>query len=89
MDATYGRLLTPAEMRAGVTLTPAEARARLDERGESISRWSTKLGINPNTTSDLLNKRKKGVRGEAHKAAVLLGLKRGKIMTDHELATAI
>ena len=60
-------------------LTPEEARAKLDEQGLSIARWAVQNGLNPNTVSDLLNGRKKGVRGESHNAAVLLGLKRGKV----------
>jgi len=68
-------------------LTPKEAREKLERRGESISKWSLKHGINPQTTSDLLCGRKKGVRGEAHKAAVLLGIKDGEVMSN--LANAI
>lgn len=60
-------------------LSPEEARAKLDEQGLSIARWAVQHGLNPNTVSDLLNGRKKGVRGESHNAAVLLGLKRGKV----------
>jgi len=60
-------------------LTPKEARAKLEEQGLSIARWAKSHGLNPNTVSDLLNGRKKGVRGESHNAAVLLGLKHGKV----------
>jgi gp16 family phage-associated protein len=60
-------------------LSPEEARAKLDEQGLSIAKWAVKNGLNPNTVSDLLNGRKKGVRGESHNAAVLLGLKHGKV----------
>jgi gp16 family phage-associated protein len=70
-------------------LTPEEARAKLDEQGLSIARWAVMNGLNPNTVSDLLNGRKKGVRGESHNAAVLLGLKRGKIANHARLATAM
>ena len=60
-------------------LSAEEARARLDEQGVSIARWAIQNRLNPNTVSDLLNGRKKGVRGEAHNAAVLLGMKDGKV----------
>lgn len=69
-------------------LTPEEARAKLDELGLSIAKWSVQHGLNPNTVSDLLNGRKKGMRGESHNAAVLLGLKHGKIPSSN-VATAI
>lgn len=67
-------------------LTPDEARAKLDELGLSIAKWAVQNGLNPNTVSDLLNGRKKGVRGESHNAAVLLGLKRGKVSRDTSTA---
>ncbi|NDV20942.1 DNA-binding protein [Pseudodesulfovibrio sp. JC047] len=70
-------------------LTPDEARAKLDEQGLSIARWAVQHGLNPNTVSDLLNGRKKGVRGESHNAAVLLGLKHGKIANRQQTATAM
>jgi gp16 family phage-associated protein len=60
-------------------LSAEEARAKLDERGLSISKWAIENRLNPNTVSDLLNGRKKGVRGDAHNAAVLLGMKDGKV----------
>ena len=67
-------------------LTPEEARAKLDEQGLSIAKWAVQNGLNPNTVSDLLNGRKKGVRGESHNAAVLLGLKRGKVARNNSAA---
>jgi len=69
--------------------TPQEVREEFECKGLSIARWSLRNGFNPNTVSDLLNGRKKGVRGEAHNAAVALGLKRGVITTDRDIAIAI
>lgn len=60
-------------------LTPEQARAKLDREGISIAEFSRKHGLNKNLVSDLLNGRKKGKRGEAHRAAVLLGIKDGVI----------
>jgi gp16 family phage-associated protein len=60
-------------------LTPEQARADLDRKGQSIADFSRKHGLNKNLVSDLLNGRKKGKRGEAHKAAVLLGIKDGVV----------
>jgi gp16 family phage-associated protein len=69
--------------------TPREVRDEFDKKGLSIARWSLLNGFNPNTVSDLLNGRKKGVRGEAHKIAVTLGLKDGEVVSDREIATAM
>ncbi|MEA1606134.1 DNA-binding protein [Pseudomonas spirodelae] len=62
-------------------LTPEQARAALDREGQSIAAFARKHGLNKNLVSDLLNGRKKGKRGEAHKAAVLLGIKEGVVCT--------
>ncbi|VVN92898.1 DNA-binding protein [Pseudomonas fluorescens] len=61
------------------TLTPEQARTELDRRGISIAEFSRIHALNKNLVSDLLNGRKKGRRGEAHRAAVLLGIKDGVI----------
>ncbi len=61
------------------TVTPEQARAVLDHQGVSIAEFSRKHGLNKNLVSDLLNGRIKGRRGEAHRAAVLLGIKDGVI----------
>ena len=60
-------------------LTPEQARAALDHKGISIAEFSRQYELNRNLVSDLLNGRKKGRRGEAHRAAVLLGIKDGVI----------
>ncbi|AWY43733.1 DNA-binding protein [Pseudomonas putida] len=62
-----------------VLLTPEQARAALDRRGKSIAEFSREHDLNKNLVSDLLNGRKKGRRGEAHRAAVLLGIKDGEV----------
>ncbi|KPN91718.1 DNA-binding protein [Pseudomonas nunensis] len=61
------------------TVTTEQAREALDRRGMSIAEFSRKHGLNKNLVSDLLNGRIKGRRGEAHRAAVLLGIKDGVI----------
>lgn len=60
-------------------LTPEQARAALDREGKSIAKFSREHALNKNLVSDLLNGRKKGKRGEAHRAAVLLGIKDGVV----------
>lgn len=62
-----------------VPVTPEQARAALDRQGMSIAEFSRIHSLNKNLVSDLLNGRRKGRRGEAHRAAVLLGIKDGVI----------
>jgi gp16 family phage-associated protein len=69
--------------------TPEEVRKDFARKGLSISKWATRNRLNPNTVSDLLNGRKKGVRGESHRAAVLLGLKDGEIIPESRISEAI
>jgi gp16 family phage-associated protein len=59
-------------------LTSDQAREKLDRIGMSIAEFCRKHDLNKNLVSDLLNGRKKGRRGEAHRAAVLLGIKDGE-----------
>lgn len=61
-------------------LTPEQAREALNQKGMSIAEFSRIHGLNKNMVSDLLAGRKKGLRGEAHRAAVLLGIKQGVIV---------
>ena len=61
------------------TLTTEQAREALDRQGISIADFCRQHELNKNLVSDLLNGRKKGRRGEAHRAAVLLGIKDGVI----------
>lgn len=58
-------------------LTPEQARAALEREGKSIADFCRQHTLNKNLVSDLLNGRKKGKRGESHRAAVLLGIKEG------------
>ncbi|MBI6601648.1 DNA-binding protein [Pseudomonas sp. S4_EA_1b] len=60
-------------------LTPDQVREQMDRQGVSIADFSRKHRLNKNLVSDLLNGRKKGKRGEAHRAAVLLGIKDGTV----------
>ena len=54
----------------------------LDRKGISIAQFARQNALNSNLVSDLLNGRKKGRRGEAHRAAVLLGIKVGVVPTN-------
>lgn len=59
--------------------TREQARHELERRGLSIAEFCRAHQLHPNLVSDLLAGRKKGLRGEAHRAAVLLGIKDGVI----------
>ena len=55
--------------------TPSQSRAWFIANGIAIKDWCNDLGLDRYIVTDLLRGRLKGHRGEAHKAAVLLGLK--------------
>lgn len=55
--------------------TPEEAHAFFVSHGICISDWCRENGFSRYTVVDLLRDRRKGLRGEAHRAAVALGLK--------------
>lgn len=64
--------------------TRAEVRAEFASKGWSISGWAKKNGYSTNLVIAILadneiNPRLKCVRGDAHNAAVQLGLKDGEI----------
>ena len=59
--------------------TAAQAKAWLEYQGKSVQEFAREHGVDPATTYHVLAGRKKGKRGEAHKVAVLLGMKDGII----------
>lgn len=56
-----------------------DARARLAAVGISVKDWAGKNNLNPSTVYAVLNGQKKCLRGESHRAAVLLGIKEGVV----------
>lgn len=58
-------------------LTPEQARAALDMAGKSIAEFAREHSLDEPTVYQILAGRRKGRRGEAHRAAVLLGIKAG------------
>lgn len=64
--------------------TPEEALAELRGRGETIAAFARRHDLSYATVYQVLSGAKKGVYGEAHRAAVLLGLKAGVIEVDRE-----
>jgi len=55
------------------------ARERLIEQGLSTADFARRHNLNPSTVYAVLNGQKKCLRGDAHRAAVLLGIKDGVI----------
>lgn len=51
----------------------------LDRKGISKADWARKHGIKPGVLYEIFSRRSSCRRGEAHRAAVLLGLKEGVI----------
>lgn len=62
-----------------VLLTPEQARERLFRDGITIKVFCQRHQLNRSMVSDLLNGRKKGLRGETRRAAILLGMKEGRV----------
>lgn len=55
--------------------TPTEARAWLLRHGVTISEWARCHGFKPSVVASLLAGRSQGNWGEAHEAAIALGLR--------------
>lgn len=51
----------------------------LDRKGMSVAAWSRQHGLNSSTVLAVLKGNRKARIGESHKAAVLLGIKKGEI----------
>ncbi|WP_429503160.1 DNA-binding protein [Pseudomonas sp. 2835] len=52
-----------------------DARKRLEQQGVTVKAFALKNDLHPSTVYAVLLGQKKCLRGEAHRAAVLLGLK--------------
>lgn len=63
-----------------VTKTPEQVRAEFAAAGVSISAWAKANKFGRMTVVGLLCGHLKGLRGEAHRAAIALGLKRGRVV---------
>lgn len=69
--------------------TPDEVRAEFQRKGISIAAWATANNLNTNMVFEVLAGRKKGVRGQSHKIAVLLGLKEGEVVAPSQVASTM
>lgn len=59
--------------------TPEDIRRELKHKGIPIAALAREYGLSARTVYDVLTGRSRGSYGEAHKAAVVLGLKEGEI----------
>ena len=57
--------------------TPEQVRAEFEARGMAFADFARQHGLRLATVYGVLSGGKKGRRGEAHRAAVLLGIKAG------------
>lgn len=55
------------------------ARDALERRGQTVKDFAEQHSLNPSTVYAVLSGQNRGRRGEAHRAAVLLGIKDGVI----------
>lgn len=60
-------------------LTPKQAREALARRGLGVATWARVNKVSTVVAYRVLDGRCKGLRGEGHKVAVLLGIKEGEI----------
>lgn len=56
-----------------------KARALISKQGLSAKEWAEENSLSPSTVYAVLNGQKKCLRGESHRAAVLLGIKEGTV----------
>jgi gp16 family phage-associated protein len=60
-----------------------EIRIEFEQKGLSVSSWAETHQIPRGVVSGVLQGRLKGKRGDAHNAAVLLGLKEGVVTEEY------
>ncbi|MBY0409891.1 MAG: DNA-binding protein [Burkholderiaceae bacterium] len=59
-----------------------EVKAELSRNGVNIADWARKHSLSPATVHGVLAGNLKGRRGQAHKTAVLLGIKDGVVSVE-------
>lgn len=67
----------PRTIRCTRVITREQARAKLTAQGLSVAQWAKQHGVAYDTARKVLQGHNTGQFGQAHKAAVLLGIKRG------------
>ena len=67
------------QVENGFPRTLEEVEREFDLKGISKADWARKHGLRPGVLYEIFSRRSSCKRGEAHRAAVLLGLKEGVI----------
>lgn len=67
------------QAESGFLRSLEEIEREFDRRGVSKADWAREHGIRPGVLYEIFSRRSSCKRGEAHRAAVLLGLKEGVI----------
>lgn len=70
------------------TITPKDALHGFNLRGESQAAWARRYGVSRHLLCEILHGRRKCLRGESHRIAVLLGIKESEIFLPESLAIA-
>lgn len=70
------------------TLSPEEAREKLERSGTTVADWARAHKVDQDIAYRVLKGRLKGRSGEAHKIAVLLGIKEGEIVEKRPASSA-
>lgn len=86
---TYTSLHKQEPITKTAQLSPDQVRTVLDAQGLTISAFCRAHNLNPNHVYQLLSGHKKGRTGEVHRAAVLLGLKKGLYPPAPEIQAAL
>jgi gp16 family phage-associated protein len=74
----HERLFEPPESKLK---TRHQVRAEFDRKGVSIASWAREHKVSRSLVYEILAGRKKCIRGNSHRVAVLLGLKDGEIVS--------
>lgn len=69
--------------------TSDEVLEDLASKGVSVAAWARAKGYDADLTRAILRKERACLRGQSHNIAVELGLKEGKVVREHEIATAL
>jgi len=69
--------------------TRAEVQQDFQQRGASIRAWAIQHKRDPLIAAGVISGRLKGMRGEAHNVAVLLGLKEGLVTDQKSIAVRL
>lgn len=66
--------------------TTSEVKEEFKRKGLSIAGWAKQHQVSTALTQEILNGRRKAIRGESHVIAVLLGIKSGEIPESYQRA---